>query len=1662
MFSLSEFGIGGQATAATISSTGDTAYIISGLSLVAVSLKSKSPTFLWTENMEPHFTKALISANKSFLSGIFSGTQKNFLFVPPCLSSCEKYLAVVAKSHNDSHSQVLIFNVTDGVPTRYVCSYNVTGGLITIRAQDGTSAFFGVSSTLLVIANLLHDSYSFSVKEVNQIVFSDSKQKIAATGLAVMGTTLMLSLDNSSSVILNAKTLSILKRINTEGQLHDITASFIMTDRMEHGAFLLMSILGSARTPDAYTCLLYMVKRLRQGDSYHFVVGMFSFPLKTNKYSVDFQLLSYAYTRDGHFLNILFTGSNTNPFAISVPTTFSHGAQETPSILPIFYDDPARMDPNAKCDKLVLSAYISLTELAQAPKAVSGLASSVAIFDDVFMDMLNCTDGPISSGTHTHTGNSIAALKDEQRVIRICAVLILCDSIENTLFCTKSAHAASKLASLNYPGAMSVENSHAILIGAQCLKPPEEARPSTNIYENSEFYSIAAVFSCLRYNQLYIVLERAIMRKEHREHINNTKLAHGAIGAILSTDPDYVYVFNNIRVLIHVCVIVIKNSLYLLNCLASKLHGDANTEYEILAYLSKFLQPITYASARIVDTLLRVRKLDVSLGAEASTIRIIGETASSALGMMHYLTTIRSFVSVPFPLSRKHSQKFSRIATILNYTKTKHLTGGAAHSAVYKRVDSTTVVPDTAQEEDGEVFFNCTVHAYSMMLRSLKRSTIDENKSPNMLYTHEFGYYTVDETMKSMEGNPYKDIQDFSSLYAAHNMVGNTAIWSLVQFYGQLVSPEKAPGLGCRGQRHGFMRMTIVDALRSLVQDDIDSSTSHSDSFSFEAIDPRTALLKEAGIHGCRIFIIYALLVNGETPKACMDACMSLCHTGTDLRPFILQAAKIGCISDEGMLGYTDEKRSKAMEYYARCIYLAARILFAVDVGYCGPIDREIEDVSLSEDTIYLNQLMQIPGEGDFIAIQLLSSSIALNDAARRSLRLLLFHALSYLPYAGAIAATDGFYTINRDDVEKSSKQWAGRLCHLSLLKGLISLARPLAFSSMEYSDGLHNTLLWPAHPGVAKTELIMRSCIMSSVFISLTEPPPGVHSAEHKRIVETSINQQMSRAIYQLRKDFNGIVSNDTSFCSDRCLGLRLAYIFSELATNNYQIERFYDELHLASSVGSDVEPDLARSALQETMRILGRSTCRRKCDGMPSNTFNLEELVVDGEPIENTSADRSLSNLSESVGANTTKEASHGTVPIYCKLINYSPITKAEISAVTAFCLHYDEFYPYLLAFLISHDTKKALRFLQTLNAVNSKNKKGLDGLMYRLNELKSKIPFCLRPINIDNEGALSRTVGLSLSTRADALLAACQFSLDPQAHLPYNLTDEAIAANELYNTKNPMNRSFLTYTRLESRDQDEEEYGLDGADVLYIPKYEEIEKQPLDATQPLFLLKKAGRSMGPIQTRQFGDGYTMRMQTNQPQGHAPVHGPGPLGYLFTEQPAMVPQAQPPSRPFTKAVGIPAKRAPHFGSTQRGIPAAPVARQQSQPVNSYTAANTIQNNARTHPVQPQDPPPWRKTRAPSAVDTKVSPMAPNQPHNWLFQPPVHTKSAMKQTSRFAAGAEPQPKKSVNFSNQMEEIQEDLNTITIGKGPKSSLATQMNTAGMVLMNFPIEKHEKA
>ena len=87
---------------------------------------------------------------------------------------------------------------------------------------------------------------------------------------------------------------------------------------------------------------------------------------------------------------------------------------------------------------------------------------------------------------------------------------------------------------------------------------------------------------------------------------------------------------------------------------------------------------------------------------------------------------------------------------------------------------------------------------------------------------------------------------------------------------------------------------------------------------------------------------------------------------------------------------------------------------------------------------------------------------------------------------------------------------------------------------------------------------------------------------------------------------------------------------------------------------------------------------------------------------------------------------------------------------------------------------------------------------------------------------------------------------------------------------------------------------------------------------------------------------------------------------------------------------------------------------------------------------------------------------MAPNQPHNWLFQPPVHTKSAMKQTSRFAAGAEPQPKKSVNFSNQMEEIQEDLNTITIGKGPKSSLATQMNTAGMVLMNFPIEKHEKA
>lgn len=86
--------------------------------------------------------------------------------------------------------------------------------------------------------------------------------------------------------------------------------------------------------------------------------------------------------------------------------------------------------------------------------------------------------------------------------------------------------------------------------------------------------------------------------------------------------------------------------------------------------------------------------------------------------------------------------------------------------------------------------------------------------------------------------------------------------------------------------------MTIVDALKALLQEDINSSTSHSNSFSFETIDPRTALLKEAGIHGCRIFIVYALLVNGETPKACMDACMSLCFMGTDLRPFILQAAK--------------------------------------------------------------------------------------------------------------------------------------------------------------------------------------------------------------------------------------------------------------------------------------------------------------------------------------------------------------------------------------------------------------------------------------------------------------------------------------------------------------------------------------------------------------------------------------------------------------------------------------------------------------------------------------------------------------------------------------------------------------------------------------------------
>lgn len=1655
MFSLSEFGIGGQATAAAISGSGDTAYIISGLSLVAVSLKSKSPTFLWTENMEPHFTKALISANKNFMSSIFQSAQKNFLFLPPCLSSCEKYLAVVVKSHNDSHSQILIFNISDESQARYLCSYNISGGIITIRAQSGTSAFFGVSSTLLVIANLVHDSYDFGVKEINQILPSDSKQKTTATGLAVMDTTLMLSLNGSSSVILNTKTLSVLKRINTEGQLHDLAAVLTLIDRVEHGAFLLMSILGSSRAADVYTCLLYVVKRLRQGDSYHFVVGMFSFPLKVSKYSVDFRLLSYLYTRDGKFLNILFTGSSTNPFAVSIPTTFLNGAQEAPGILPVFYDDPARMDPNAKCDKLVLSAHISLTELAQAPKAVSELAASVGIFDAIFVDMLNCTDGPSTSKIKGHAGCSTVSLEDEQRVIRICAILILCDSIENTLFCTKSAHAASKLASLNYPGAMSVENSHAILIGAQCLKPPEEARPSENLYENSEFYSVAAVFSCLRYSQLYVVLERAIMRKEHREHINNTKLAHGAIVAILTTDPDYVYVFNNIRVLIHVCVIIIKNSLRLLNHLANKLCGHVDEEYGALAYLSRFLQPITHASARIVETLLKVRKLDVSLGAEASTIRIVAETASSALGMMHYLTGIRSFIGVPFPLSRKHSQQFSRIKTILDYTKTKHLTVCMDNSTVYNDIDGTSLIPSAAQGEEDGIFFNCSVQAYSMMLRSLKKSAADEKKSPNILYTHEFGYYTVDETMESVDGNPYKDIDSFSSIYAAHNMVGNTAIWSLVQFYHRLVSTESAQGSGHRGQQQGFMRMTIVGALKSLIQEDLNSSTSHGDNFSFETIDPKTALLKEAGIHGCRIFIVYALLINGETPKTCMDACISLCHAGTDLRSFILQAAKIGCVGDESMLGYTDEKRSKAVEYYARCIYLAARILFAVDMGYCGPIDREIEDVSLSGDTIYLNQLMRIPGEGDFIAIQLLSSNAVMSDAARRSFRLLLFHALSYLPYAGTINTKEGFYTINRGDVEKSSKLWAGRLCHLSLLKGLISLARPLAFSSMEYSEGLHDTLLWPAHPGSAKTELVMRSCIMSSVFISLTEPASGVHGAEHKRLVETSINQQMSRAIYQLRKDFNRIVSNDTSFCTDRYLGLRLAYIFSELATNHYRIEEFYDELHLAASTGSDVEPDLARSVLQDTMRLLGRSNYRPKHDTMPSNTFNLEELVTGEGPSEAFNVDQSLSYLQGAEDANDRRETGRGVVPIYCKLINYSPITKAEVSAITAFCLHYEEFYPYLLAFLISHDAKKALRFLQTLTVINTGNKKSLDSLMYRIKELENKVPFCLRPISADSEGALSRTKGLSLSMRSDALLAACQFSLDPQAHLPYNLTEEAIAANEVYSTKNPMNRSFLTYTRLESCDKDEDDYGLEGADVLYIPKYEEVEKQPLDATQPLFLLKRAGRSIGPIQTRQFGDGYTMQMQSDQPQGYVPAHGSEPVGYLFKEQPTALPKAPLPSRQAAKSVGIPAGRGARVGLMQRGAPAT---KRQSQPVNSYSAANTIQNNAQAYPTQAQHHLPSWRASVPTSVDTKVSPMAPSQPQNWMFQAQIQTKSAMKHTSRFAVGAEPQPKKSVNFSNQMEEIQEDLNTITIGKEEKNSVTIKANHAGAILLNIAANK----
>ncbi|TNJ30256.1 hypothetical protein GMRT_14205 [Giardia muris] len=1623
-----DIGVASDIQSAAIAPQSGRLYCLATDELICINTSEQIPKLQWTFSLADVYTDTFKKACTSFLSRLTLSTRAKH-YMKPCLSLCEHYLIVAIKSPKRTASIVFIFNVESDEVPRHLRTFEHNAEIVAIIRDHQGSDF------LIALPNgLIRYQFNSIMKNYDQVdldiqsVLTRGKTRQGLSGMALLPGSYLLVMDDSLYVLNSDLLLG--HHLTLECTFLDVRSARVVTREKELNFYLVLGVLARAQGENQpATCVIHVLKQIPRRSKFSYNTATLTIPMRGINVSDDFSMLQSSFSEEGAFLNVVLTGSASDPFVVSLSTEFEDKAVITPAFLPVYYDaEQLNTFQQKGRNKIVLEAHVTGSDMATVAPALAVRANEANLFSRQFLDLLTCTD---MVGDANDNGDGQSPLS---KVISVSMFLSTPTELFATTFREKSVHAARKLMRESEPGISSVQQAEEILKKVGCLNEP--TNETHELYQYQDFYSYAVVFACIRFSQLRPVLLSSIKRRDHREHLQDIPLT----GLAFTNDTQYT--FPNIRPIIYIVDVVLDGCIKLVQALADRSMLEDDEVYRLLRGLCNDLQPIMSSATGIISALYMERVLSEDLTRRIITLELLGDAVSNSMSLLYFISNMRTLCRTPFPLTCVGAEKMRGIARISEYSGWKNnMHVCTARSQAIASSQRWSIQYNTKDET--LTYFNCDETGFALLAKSIAYAH-GQDTIGNLIYTRELGYFGVDNELNYIRMEPHH-IPDYKALYSVNNKVGNTAIWSIVRylsflggtskdFVASLLYSREYVEMHQEGTPPGLIRMTIAEALKTLTQTyKAGMATASGRLIGQEQISSTAALLTESGVHACRIFIIYCLLMDGQDGRTCLDACYTLCRIQNfSTRGFIYRTVKVPM--QDGISGTTTLVQQQ--EYYARCIYLAARIIFSIDTGYAGTLDGSLKDVGACSDQLLLNQLMDNPSEADFIGIQLLTRDMH-SDLTITALRRLLFHALSFLPYSCAL--DNATSSVSHETVEKSSKMWAGRLCHLALLRNLTSLAWPLAMSSLESAEENHIHSLWPAHPGSAKTELMLRSCLIFSVFTSLQKPPENFSAQEHQRHMERLINRQMAGAVYQLRKDLNKIVSEDTCVCFDVALGLRLCYIFAELATNQYRIEELYKEMNpelLASSASDHLVEPMPRFRIDLT-KSLGHSGIAGAQMLLSGGSLRVDQLVDGGSE----------------VSISMTKHP----VPIYCKLINYSPITRVEISAVTTFCLYHPTLFSYLLRFLLLHNIREGIQFFEVLQVIentDSRRERNQDRSLHEcilaIKGMKAQMPGCIT--FSANEQPGGETLSISRLTLSAVTRTGHQgFDMRPQLHLPYNLSE---AGKKASNGQVPdaLSRSFLSYDVLDVTTAQQD--ALTETRVLRIPQAREMGVIHADATQPLFILKRVNKPMQIQHQNPFGQGYE-EFNALPAQQELPYNVPGKQQGLAFEIPSTNTAIQ---RRAQGTVGIPIRRMNQFAGVSNAGPQPYALRQRDAqqraaqiglrpPVRTPAAPTNTLSPTKGVDVPKQPRPAITGYRKPApqtrfGVTPASKPTMGGQPQRNVSptgqepivkqSPPVPAlKSAMKTRTRNEQLAK---SKSVRFMDERTDLQEEVRKAFTGQ----------------------------